>query len=437
MRLAGVRSVSLGLSLLALASCRERAAKLMRVDSSAPAAPTTPLEEPNQVHFSFSSPTSITFDWRGSGRTLRVWSKDMAPREIASHEPTPKPYSSPGQWREATVTDLSPGTEYGYEIGRPRQPYPSFVRTPPVPGPTAFSFVAVAGMGASMDALEVMDTHRLIKQLEPAFVLGLGDLTLGDVRSQASVDRHFEDIMVWSRRAAYMPVWGEHEWRTPARDDLRNYKGRFALPNAQTSPGAPPAGCCGEDWYWFDYANVRFIAYPEPYTDETWQDWGTKAAPVFAAAEADPKLTFIVTMGHQLAYSSGTTAGDARLRKLLDGFGARFGKYVLNVSGHSHAYERTKPQAHVVHISTSAPTGELEHAATPCSWPECKAPPFTAFRAIHHGFLRFSVQERSIKADAVCVASVSGRDEIRCIDGDIFDTVRIEAQPAKAVAGTR
>jgi hypothetical protein len=419
--------VAVGVTLLALASCRGRAARLMRVDASAPSQPAGPLEDPNQVHFTFTGPTSVTFDWRGAGRSVRVWSKDMPPRDVPAHEPNPKPYSSPGNWREATVTDLLPGTEYGFEVGRPRYPVPTFVRTPPVPGPTAFKFVAFAGIGAVNDSPEPAHTHQLIKELEPAFVLGLGDLTLGDVRSQTSVDRHFEDIMVWSWRVPYMPVWGEHEWRTPNKDDLRNYKGRFALPNAQTSPGAPAAGCCGEDWYWFDYANVRFISYPEPYTDETWQDWGVKAAPIFEAAQAESKLTFIVTMGHQAAYSSGETPGDPRLRKLLDGFGARFPKYVLNLSGHARVYERTKPQAHVVHISTSAPSGDLERADTPCGWRECKAPAFTAHRAIHHGFVRFTVQERSIKTEAVCVASVSGRDDIRCIDGDVFDTVRIEA----------
>ena len=72
--------------------------------------------------------------------------------------------------------------------------------------------------------------------------------------------------MVWSRRAAYMPVWGNHEWDDAKGDDLRNYKGRFALPHAAASPGAPAAGCCGEDWYWFDHGAVRFIIYPEPYT---------------------------------------------------------------------------------------------------------------------------------------------------------------------------
>lgn len=95
-------------------------------------------------------------------------------------------------------------------------------------------------------------------------------------RGQAAVDQQFNDVMVWSQDAAYMPVWGNHEWDRPKDDDLRNYKGRFALPNSQTSPDAPQPRCWGKDWYWFDYGNVRFIAYPEPSTAETWSAWYDK-----------------------------------------------------------------------------------------------------------------------------------------------------------------
>jgi hypothetical protein len=434
MRLTAARGalVVLWLSLPGLlAGCRERAATLMGVDSSAPEPPVR-FEEPGQVHFTFTGPTSVTFNWRGSGRSVRIWSKAMAPRMIEAHDPEPRPFSTAGNWREATVDGLEPDTEYGYEVGSSRLPVPAFVRTPPAPGTSGFKFVAVAGMGSSIDYPEIRPAHRLIKQLAPAFVLGLGDLTYGDVRTMTSVDRHFEDVAPWAVRAAYMPLWGEHEWRTPNRDDLRNYKGRFALPNAQASPGAPAIGCCGEDWYWFDYGNVRFISYPEPYTDETWDDWGRKATPIFEGAEGNPAITFVVTMGHQPAHSSAQTPGDPRLRKLLDWFGARYGKYVLNLSGHAHSYERTKPQAHVVHVSTSAAVGDLDHADTPCSWRECKPPAFSAFRAIHHGFVRVTAQPRSLKLEAYCVAAVSGRDDIRCVDGDIFDTFTIEPRAVTA-----
>jgi hypothetical protein len=416
--------------------CRERAERLMGVgmDAAAPALPPSPAEDESEVHFSFTGPTSVTFNWHGTGRSVRIWSRSSPPREIEAHEPSPTPFSGPGPWKEASVTGLEPGVEYGYEIGRPRFPVPAFFRAPAPRGTAGFSFVAVAGLGASVDFPEVAPLHRLIALEDPAFVLGLGDLTYADIRSQSSVDRHFDDVTAWSRKAAYMPIWGEHEWQSQNRDDLRNYKGRFALPHAQTSPGAPRPGCCGEDWYWFDYGNTRFISYPEPYTDATWDDWAAKAGPLFDEAERDPGITFTVTMGHRPSFSSAREGGDPRLRRLLDGFGVRSRKYVLDLSGHAGAYERTKPITHVVHIVTGPGGGELDHADTPCSWQDCTPPDFTARRAIRHAFLRVAVRPSSIKIEAFCGIATPGRDDIHCADGDIFDQVSIDAPPPVAAA---
>jgi hypothetical protein len=266
----------------------------------------------------------------------------------------------------------------------------------------------------------------MIARMDPTMVLGLGDLTYGDETSQADVDRHFDDVMVWSRRAAYMPVWGNHEWDGKG-DDLRNYKGRFALPNAAASPGAPAAGCCGEDWYWFDQGAVRFIVYPEPYTKETWADWARQAAPLFAAAQADRAIRFIVTAGHRPAYSSGHHGGSQQLRAILDDFGKRFGKYVLNVSGHSHGYERTKPQARVVHVSAGIGGAALEHAPTDCGWTECKTPAFAAFRAIHHGFVKLTFRADAIALEMICAGATPKEDNVRCADGEILDEATIPA----------
>jgi hypothetical protein len=245
--------------------------------------------------------------------------------------------------------------------------------------------------------------------------------------------------MTWSRRSAYMPVWGNHEWEDPKGDDLRNYKGRFALPHAAASPGAPAAGCCGEDWYWFDFGAVRFVIYPEPYTADTWTDWAARAEPLFAEAEKDPTFRYVVTAGHRPAYSSGHHGGEPQLRSILDGFGKKYPKYVLNLSGHSHVYERTKPQAHVTHVTAGIGGGALEHAPTPCLWMNCRPPPFSAFRAIHHGFVKLIPGADALKVEAVCGPAAAHEDDIRCGEGEIFDEVQIPpgAAPQASVARRR
>jgi len=303
-------------------------------------------------------------------------------------------------------------------------PQPLSFRAPSAPGAVDFTFAAVGDLGASTNSPATAIVSRMIARADPLFVIGLGELTYADDGNQDDVDRHFDDVMAWSRRAAYMPLWGNHEWDSN-RDDLANYKGRFALPHAAASPGAPAAGCCGKDWYWFDQGAVRFIVYPEPYTKETWSDWALKAEPLFVEAEADPALRYIVTAGHRPAYSSGHHGGDPRLRAILDGFGKRFGKYVLNLAGHAHAYERTKPQAHVVHITAGIGGGALEHASTACLWADCKPPAYSAFRAIHHGFVKLQVKADGIMLEAICAGALPAEDSIRCPDGEIMDEALI------------
>jgi hypothetical protein len=431
-----VRRVAAIAVLIAAAGCKGRAVEALSPpdDAGLTSAPPVRTEEPQQVHFTYTARDAVTFDWRGSDGTMRVWTKNVAPRTIQAHAPVPLPVSSPGPWQEAVVDGLIPGAEYQYQVGHPVRPTTQSFRAPLAPASTGFRFVAVGDLGASTNTAPVAIVHRAISIAEPLFVLALGDLSYADDHVPEDVDRHFDDVMSWSRRAAYMPAWGNHEWGGSKKtDDLRNYKGRFALPNAAASPGAPAAGCCGEDWYWFDQGAVRFIIYPEPYTAETWTDWARRVEPLFEEAQADGALRFVVTAGHRAAYSSGHHGGEARLREILDGFGKRFGKYVLNLNGHAHAYERTKPQARVVHVTVGIGGGALEHASTSCFWTDCTQPPWVAFRAIHHGFVKLAVREDGLALEAICAASSPAEDSIRCLDGDIFDSTVIA--PARLPAG--
>jgi hypothetical protein len=435
--------IARGLALIALATvtgCRGGAAEFLgRFDASMPAMPATlpTTQEPHEVHFTYTGPDSVTFDWRGDGTTVRYWAKGLPPRTVNAHPATPTPTSMSGPFQEAVADQLVPGLEYQFEVGHPVKPQGHAFRAPPGPGASGFSFAAVGDLGDTGGQPAAAGVHRDMRLADPWFVLALGDLSYADLKDQAAVDRHFEDVMVWSQRAAYMPAWGNHEWGDPARDDLRNYKGRFALPHAAASPGAPAISCCGEDWYWFDFGSVRFIIYPEPYTHDTWVDWAKRADPLFVEAEANPLIRFVITAGHRPAYSSGHHGSDPQLRAILDGFGKRFPKYVLNLNGHSHVYERTKPQAHVVHITAGTGGGALEHAASPCLWDVCKPPSFTAFRAIHHGFVKVSVRPKELRIEAICGPASAGNEDISCGDGEIVDEVVIPAGGAVELAPVR
>ncbi|HXI58189.1 MAG TPA: hypothetical protein VNO55_19115, partial [Polyangia bacterium] len=62
----------------------------------------------DEIHWTISGPTSVTFDWRGEASTVRWRAKEGAERSVAGRTPRPVPFSSPGPFWEATVHGLKP-----------------------------------------------------------------------------------------------------------------------------------------------------------------------------------------------------------------------------------------------------------------------------------------------------------------------------------------
>jgi len=361
----------------------------------------------DEIHYTFTGATSVTFDWRGTAKSIRVRVRGRW-KTFRARAPSPRPFSSSGPFEQARVAGLAPGHIFRYAIGNVRSTF----RTVPT---GSYHFDVEADIGDAGTYPNVATTQAQIAADKPAFVLVPGDLTYANDHGQTAVDRHFDDVMVWSRNAAYMPTWGNHEW-DESTDDLRNYKGRFAIPHAHSSPGVPAVDCCGEDWGWFDAGAVRFISYPEPYASASWSQWKVDAAKVMASAEKSRKIHFIVTFGHRPAYSSGHHHGDSELASILDGFGDRYSKYVLNLNGHSHDYERFVPIHHVVHVTAAGGGSSLE------GWSGSDSR--TAFRAMHLEHVRISVTPHALKLEAICGPPSSG-DQFRCTQGRVIDTYTI------------
>jgi parallel beta-helix repeat protein len=370
----------------------------------------------DEVHYTFTGPTSVAFDWRGAPTDIRYGPTAAYGSTATAHEPSPLPFSSPGPFREVQLTGLSPGATYHYSIGGGLD---HIFSTAPTGN---FRFDVMGDIGSTLLSPKVATVAGQVAGDAPAFVLMAGDLTYANAAgaTQASVDQHFNDVMAWSDTAAYMPSWGNHEWDTPTLDDLRNYKGRFMLPHAQAVPSAPQPGCCGEDWGWFDAGGVRFISYPEQYSSSTASEWQTAVDPVFAAAQADPNIHFIITYGHEPAFSTGLHAGVPGLASAIDSFGDRYSKYVLNLNGHSHDYERFAPIHGVTHITSGGSTN-LE---TPWTTTD----PRDVFRAFHLEHLRIDVGSDGLRVDAICGPSVSSEDTI-CGQGDVLDSVTFGTAP--------
>src|SRR3954454_18364152 len=371
----------------------------------------------DEVHYTFTSATSVAIDWRGDANDVRWGLTTDYGNTAQGVAPAWAPWSSAGPFWQLELNGLPRGTTYHYSIGGGRD---FTFHTPPS---GSFRFDAISDVGDTVSFSKLGATLSAIANDEPAFVLMVGDLTYANASgaSISVVDQHFNDMMnSWGSSAAYMPAWGNHEYDVPGSDDLRNYKGRLLMPNAQASPGSPAISCCGDDWGWFDAGPVRFISYPEPWTG-AWADWQAKANVLMNQAQNDPSIKYIITDGHRPAYSTGYHPGEAQLASILDGFGSSYSKYVLNINGHSHDYERFQPIQGVTHITVGTPSSvELPWSSTDSR---------TAFRAMHLAHLRADVSDTGLRIQSVCDLATS-KDDTTCVQGSVLDEYTIGTPPS-------
>jgi parallel beta-helix repeat protein len=370
----------------------------------------------DEVHYTFTGATTVSLDWRGTAQDVRYGLTTDYGQTATGGAPRWTPQSSAGPFWQAQIDGLSAGATYHYSIGGSAD---HTFHTPPT-GP--FVFDAVGDIGDTANFSHLADTLSAVASDQPSFVIMDGDLSYAEPDGQSAVDQHFNDVMAWSTSAAYVPAWGNHEWEDPTSDDLRNYKGRLQMANAQASPGSPDVSCCGDDWGWFDAGGVRFIAYPEPWPG-AWADWQTKASQLMSEAQSDPSIKYVVTFGHRPAYSTGFHPGEAALATILDSLGSTYSKYVLDMNGHSHDYERFQPIDGVTHITV----GSSSSVETPWS----STDPRSAVRAVHLMHLRVEVGDSGLLIQAICDGSVS-KEDITCAPGTVLDQYTIGTPPSVA-----
>jgi hypothetical protein len=360
----------------------------------------------DQIHFSIISGTAMTFDWVGTTDSLSYGTdannlNTQVHATPAAFLPVTSPWvSEPGPYWEAKLTGLRQNTLYFYRVGTNGQV--NKFRTPPPPGAAGFRVCTASDMHDNSP--ECVAMFAQIASFKPAFVLTTGDLTGAGPDGQEKVGHRFRDAMVWSQTAAWMPVEGNHDWEYTSADDLRTYKGRFDIPNPGTILSSPAVSAGGKDWGWFDYGNTRFISCPEPWTSGSRNEWKTYATPVFSAAQNDPNIKFIVTFGHRSAYTStnGRSPGETSLQSILDGLHAAYSKYVLDLSGHNHQYERYQMSSGMNYVVNST-TGSYYHTG----WASPTKPTGCAFRAIHYGILILDVSDSTLQGQFVCSVNTS------------------------------
>ncbi|KAB2336140.1 hypothetical protein F7731_11600 [Cytobacillus depressus] len=385
-----------------------------------------------QIHYSITGPDSVTFDWVYGPDTIQFGETNDYDQVVQAGEPIVKPRTpADGVFREAKITGLKPNTTYHYTIDD-GQDYT--FRTAPTEGSAGFTIVTMGDTGDSVVYPAAGEINDLIAALNPDLFLGLGDFTYADQSGLNAVNVYFNDVMKWSREVPFMPIWGNHEWQSSG-DDLTNYIGRFDLPNAKVSPGLgnrPTSGVPG-DWYWFDYGNTRFIAYPEPYSGAAWLDWGQEADEIMEAAKSNNDIKFIVTFGHRPTYSSGSHGSNDSLANIMEGLAKKHPKFVLNLMGHDHHYERTDVSktfgVHHVLIGTGG-SDLYSEKDSDCGFKNCTSPPWSAERFFHFGVVKLVFEEDEIKADFVC-GPAHKKENVQCNLGEIVDSFTIESRVLK------
>lgn len=402
--------------------------------------PTTAVDE---IKYAFgNTPDSVVFSWRGSENQLFYGVDSGYGNVVAATQSTVTPVDIAGPFMEASITGLVPGATYHYKIGESGADT-TFRAAPSTTD--SFKVVSVGDTIASTCRTYQSTMNQLIRDQQPYFMIHGGDMAIANECGVPAVHQFYLDLEPLSRQAAFMPVWGNHEYGKPTssapagtpQDTLANYKGRSFIPNAQivpddtlTNTSNPGCGsevsstvntCYGKDWGWFVAGRVLFISYPE-----TWPgaitDWQTKVTPLMQQAQDNPDIDFIVTYGHRPAISSTGWTPPSGYTSVFSTLGNTFspsaragGKYVLNIAQHRHNLEAIPNYYGVTHLVNGGGGQGLINFQTPVAG--------SAFRMKHLGFttLDYDAQAHSLTLAMICGADLSSQST-SCVAGSTLYT---------------
>lgn len=285
---------------------------------------------PEQVHISWTGDpsTTMTVMWQTYGPTKDsvVWygtSKKM------SQKATGKSFTyehGTGVQHEVTLTGLSPGQRYYYQVGKTggaKSKVFSF-RTKPKEV-KAFTFTAWGDHGTT--TMSRKNLKRVLAD-QPAFHLHLGDLSYAN-GYQPTWDHWFNLIEPLAATVPYMPTLGNHENEKIGgrRVGYTAYLARFALPEPET-------------WYHFDYGDVRFIAFnSDDFANRKQLKWFKN---LLKRTREDPTIRWVIVFQHHPLLSSSHRGINVPLTLALQPIFDQYGVDLI-LTGHDHLYERLYP----------------------------------------------------------------------------------------------
>ena len=278
------------------------------------------------------------------------------------------------QYYRATLTDLTPGTEYRYRIVPQEEAAGDWqVFSTAEPEPRPFDFLYFGDVQNDIDE-RAAPVVRAALEAEPEAELAVH---VGDMIDHADDDSEWgEWYDAFGTRATarinHVVAPGNHEY---ASDRL---SGHWALQFPGTKSGPPEGTDLAATLHHTDYQGVRFIGLNSNYRDidvddvDTWLELQTDwLAPLL---EDNPHEWTVVTFHHPL-FSNNPSRDNAPLRRAWLETMEEY-DVDLVLQGHDHSYSRGNlienrteaPDSHTGPVYVTAVTGPKMYEATDHNW---------------------------------------------------------------------
>src|SRR5213083_2809278 len=113
--------------------------------SSSTTTTTIPSGTADEIHWTVTGQTSVSFDWRGSATVIRYGLTSAYGQSATGQRPSIVPFSSSGPFWEAHITGLQENTVYHYSVGGGSD---HTFKTPPPRGSAGFTVYAEGDIGS-------------------------------------------------------------------------------------------------------------------------------------------------------------------------------------------------------------------------------------------------------------------------------------------------